>query len=100
MIRIDAFDYAVNYAELSTVIRDTYPTGITLSASQLSMTRGKVTTLTATLEPETVTKDGITWSSSDPAVATVDETGAVRALSVGTCYVDSRDLTVRSAHLI
>ncbi len=93
VIRIDAFDYAVNYAELSTVIRDTYPTGITLSASQLSMTRGKVTSLTATLEPEAVTKDGITWSSSDPAVATVDETGAVRALSVGTAVITAQTET-------
>ena len=89
-IRIDAFDYAVNYAELSTVVRDTYPTGITLNASQLQMTRGKVMTLTATLEPETVTKDGITWSSSDPAVAAVDEAGAVRAISAGTAVVTAQ----------
>ena len=57
------------------------------------MTRGKVTSLTATLEPEAVTKDGITWSSSDPAVATVDETGAVRALSVGTAVITAQTET-------
>ena len=47
-------------------------------------------TLTAALEPETVTKDRITWSSSDPAVAAVDEAGAVRAVSAGTAVVTAQ----------
>lgn len=54
--------------------------GITLDSSTLSMYAGAATTLN-------VTKVGnlseLTWTSSNPEVATVDSNGTVTALSVG-----------------
>ena len=41
-------------------------------------------TLTATINPQAATDQSISWSSSDPAVATVDTNGAVTALVVGS----------------
>ena len=43
--------------------------------------------LKATVAPVTVEDKSVTWTSSDPAVAAVDENGVVKAVSVGTVTV-------------
>ena len=43
--------------------------------------------LTAAVSPANATNKAITWSSSKPEVATVDETGLVRAVSAGTATI-------------
>ncbi|MGI6570707.1 MAG: Ig-like domain-containing protein [Caldicoprobacterales bacterium] len=44
---------------------------------------GKQDTITATVEPEDATNKDVTWTSSDEAVATVDENGEVTAVAAG-----------------
>ena len=43
--------------------------------------------LKATVAPVTVEDKTVTWTSSDPTIATVDENGVVKAVSVGTVTV-------------
>ena len=43
--------------------------------------------LGATVEPNDATSKKLVWESSDPTVATVDATGNVRCISVGTCDI-------------
>lgn len=43
--------------------------------------------LTATVKPITVEDKSVTWESSDPTVATVDENGLVKAVAPGTAYI-------------
>lgn len=62
-------------------------TGVEIAPGTLKLTIGDNSTLTATVSPEGAT-DNVVWSSSDPAVATVDKTsGLVTALTIGTADI-------------
>ncbi|GEM_PF-6496672 len=62
-------------------------TGVTLNKESTTLTVGAEETLTATVAPEGATNKTVTWSSSDPSVATVDENGKVTAVSAGTATI-------------
>ena len=62
------------------------PTGISLDKSTLEVTEGKSAALTATLEPKNCNKRSITWTSSNPSVATVAG-GNVTGVSKGTATI-------------
>jgi polygalacturonase/uncharacterized protein YjdB len=73
-----------------TVSQATVPvTGIALSASSLRLDTALDTTrtLTAVLSPTSATDRGVIWSSSDPSVASVDDSGAVEAVSAGQAVI-------------
>ena len=61
-------------------------TGVTLDKTTLSLTEGASAKLTATVEPENATDKAIVWTSSDNAVATV-ENGVVTAVKAGTATI-------------
>lgn len=62
-------------------------TGVTLDKEEAELKVGESLALTATLEPSDAnTGTGISWSSSDPAVATVED-GAVTAVAGGTATI-------------
>lgn len=61
-------------------------TGITINQSSLSIARGGTANLTATVSPSNATDKTVTWSSSNPSVATV-ERGAVTAVGVGSATI-------------
>ena len=65
---------------------DVPATGVTLDKTELSLTEGESATLTATVEPENATDKAIVWTSSDNAVATV-ENGVVTAVKAGTATI-------------
>lgn len=60
-------------------------TGVTVNPAKLTLSIGGTGTLTATREPANAT-DSVTWSSSDEAVATV-ENGVVTAAGVGEAII-------------
>lgn len=60
-------------------------TGITLNKTTLSFTSSEAVQLTATVEPSNST-DTVVWSSSEDAVATV-ENGLVTPVSDGSCVI-------------
>ena len=62
-------------------------TAVKLSASSLALTEGDVARLTATVEPADATDKTVVWSSDNPAVASVDQTGFVTALAAGTAKI-------------
>ena len=67
---------------------DVYTTGITLDQTSLSMTiGGEDVTLTATVTPDNATDKTVSWTSSDPAVASVDANGKVHAVGAGTAII-------------
>jgi uncharacterized protein YjdB len=81
---------SITYSLDITVSQVTIPvTGIALSADSLRLdtTLSTGAVLVATLAPPTATDRAVTWSSSDPAVATVDATGNVGAVSVGQTVI-------------
>ena len=93
IIYVDEFDYAINYSQTEIVLQDTYPDDITLDQTEVSLIAGQNVTLSATLSPEEITKDEITWSSADTSVATVDENGKVTAVAAGETVITAQSAT-------
>lgn len=63
---------------------------IILNKNSLQIKKGTISTLVATVQPSDATTT-LLWSSSDNSVATVDQTGKITAVDVGTA-----DITVRA----
>ena len=61
-------------------------TGISLNLSKINMLVGDVKNLSATISPENATNKDITWTSSNPKVATIDN-GKITAKSLGTTII-------------
>ena len=73
-------------------------TSITLDVTEAELGIGRTLQLTATILPEDVSTHGVTWSSSNDAVAIVNEMGLVTALAEGetvitAATVDGTELT-------
>lgn len=62
--------------------------GITLSPKTLSLNVNESSKLTATFNPTNATNKGLTWTSKNTAVATVDNSGNVKAVAVGTATIE------------
>ena len=62
-------------------------TGIDLNKSSLTMDALGTFQMTASVYPDSANDKRITWSSSDPAIASVDENGLVTALKMGTATI-------------
>ena len=62
---------------------------LTLDETNVNLRCGHTTTLTATVAPSDATDRTITWSSSNPSVATVDG-GVVEALMVGSATITAK----------
>ena len=58
-------------------------TGISLDVTNLELLIDKEVVLTYKITPENTTNKEITWSSADKNIATVDNTGKVKGISVG-----------------
>ncbi len=99
-----------NGMEVTTAITvTTIPvTKITISDETLDMKKNDETKLTVTYEPDDATEvTDVTWSSSDPTVASVAADGTVTALKEGTATItatmgtltDTTAVTVTEIHL-
>jgi uncharacterized protein YjdB len=63
-----------------------------LDKTTLSLSKGETSRLTAIVSPSDATNPTVSWSSSDPAVATIDATGNVTALAAGSATVTARSI--------
>ena len=61
-------------------------TRVSLDKTSLTLTVGDEETLTATVTPDKATNKDVTWTSSDPSVATVAD-GVVTAVGAGTATI-------------
>ena len=66
-------------------------TGITLASPSSPIPVGGSYQLVAAAQPDGASLPDIVWTSSDPSVASVDENGLVKALSVGTATISVTD---------
>ncbi|MDE6479925.1 MAG: Ig-like domain-containing protein, partial [Muribaculaceae bacterium] len=83
---IDSQDQDVKFDSTSTYF-GVKVTGITLSETELNLTKGKTATLTATIIPDSATDKTVTWTSSDEGVATVSADGEVSAVELGEAVI-------------
>lgn len=74
---------------------------ITLNKTSLDLAIASKEKLTATILPETATNKKIEWVSSNPTIATVDDTGTVTGVAEGqtevVAYGDNREVETRCA---
>lgn len=63
---------------------------ITLSKSEVKVSKGRTVTISATVKPVNATDKTVNWSSSDPSVATVDAKGKITGVRGGTTTVTAR----------
>ena len=61
-------------------------TGVSLDKNTLEINEGETAQLTATVAPSNATNKSVTWSSSDPSIATVSG-GTVTAVAAGTATI-------------
>lgn len=74
----------------ATLTKATIPaTGVTLSPATLFLRPEDAAALTATVTPNDTT-DSLTWTSSDPTVATVDQNGVVTAVAPGQATITAQ----------
>lgn len=66
---------------------DIYPEGFSLNKSQYTLTEGATFQLKADGFSANATNKELTWTTSDPDVATVDENGLVTAVGAGTAVI-------------
>ncbi len=71
-------------------------TGVKLDQTELDLVVGGTEILIATVEPNTATDKTVTWESSNPDVATVDQNGNVKAVASGTATITVK--TVDGSH--
>ncbi|HXB12894.1 MAG TPA: Ig-like domain-containing protein, partial [Bacteroidia bacterium] len=62
-------------------------TGVTVSPATATINVGGTQKLTATLTPANASDTAVTWVSSDPTKATVDSTGLVTGVAVGSVTI-------------
>ena len=74
---------AVTVKENTSIVK---PTGISITPSSLNLTVGDQGGLTATVTPSNATDKTVTWSSSNPSVATVSA-GSVTAVAAGNATI-------------
>ena len=63
---------------------------ISVTPSSKTLKVGESVTLTATVAPENASENGVTWSSADTNIATIDATGKVTAKKKGTCTITAQ----------
>lgn len=71
------------------IIKEGIPVSeVSISTSESSINVGNTLQLEATVSPSNATNKNVTWSSSNPEIATVDETtGLVTGIAVGTTTI-------------
>ncbi len=62
-------------------------TGVTLNKTSTALTVGGSERLIAAVAPDDATNKAVTWATSDPAIATVDNSGNVTAVSSGSAVI-------------
>ena len=65
---------------------------VKITPKEATLKEGEEITLTGQVMAEDATAQGISWSSSDPYVATVSQAGKVKALRKGKCQIIAKSL--------
>ena len=72
-------------------------TSVSLNKATLEMVEGDTENLTATVMPANATEQGVTWTSSNGNVATVDAQGKVTAVAEGTAIITATSVNGKTA---
>lgn len=62
-------------------------TSVTINPATVSLTAGSTQAMTAVINPTTATNKNVTWTTSNGAVATIDNNGTLTAVGEGTATI-------------
>lgn len=80
----------IAFKNVSLVVNEyVMPSGVTINKTETTLKVGNSETLTATVTPSDVTDNSIIWSTSDSAIATV-ENGVVTGVAFGTATITAK----------
>ncbi len=82
-----AADGSGEKAECNISVLPTLVESISIAAETTTVKKGRTLEVEATVEPSTATNMNVVWTSSNPAVATVDENGLITALTSGNVEI-------------
>ncbi|MCR5203291.1 MAG: Ig-like domain-containing protein [Lachnospiraceae bacterium] len=74
--------------EATITVTDIYPTSITISKEEITLSPGGTDSLAATILPENASVKTVTWSSNNESVATINS-GTVTAVNAGTAVISA-----------
>ena len=74
-------------AECKIIIKEILVEKVTLNKDSLKMKSNETETLKATITPQNATNQQLTWTSSNPSVATVDSNGKVTTIKSGEATI-------------
>lgn len=83
-------EYVISFAEEWEIPYETYPSPvstISLSETDISLNKGSEFTITALIDSSEIVAGDVIWSSSDTEVVTVDNSGIINAVEVGTAII-------------
>ena len=83
-VKTDSGNYT---ATCEVTVKPIDETEITLDPAELSVYYDEFGTITATVLPSNASYKTVTWSSADESIATVDQTGKVKGVGLGTTTV-------------
>jgi hypothetical protein len=83
----DAMDSAKWVDEIDVMLNGTAVTGVSLNKTSDTIAAGATGQLTATIAPANATNQSVTWSSSNPAVATVNSVGLITGVAAGAATI-------------
>jgi uncharacterized protein YjdB len=87
-IESDNWTASINKVSFVYGVTSTIPvSGVTLDKTALSLKVGEASPLSATVAPDNAANKAVTWSSSNPAVATVDNNGTVTGAGAGSATI-------------
>lgn len=64
--------------------------GIWVSTTDVQLSVGQTYQILAGVKPDTASNKGVSFSSSNAGVATIDGSGIIRAMNVGSCVITAR----------
>ncbi len=74
-------------ASMQVTVKFVKATGVTVSPNEITVGVGSVRTLQAIVAPENASEKAVSWNSSAPVIATVDNEGKVTGIAEGTATI-------------
>ena len=74
-------------ATCNVTVKPIIETGVTIDPAALTVYYDETGTVTATVEPSNASYKTVTWTSADPAIATIDANGKIKGVGLGKTTV-------------
>lgn len=89
LVQVEGLDIEISYAVDLISLYPISVVSVELSQTSAELVAGESLSLQANVVPDWADHTDVVWNSSDPSVATVDQSGLIQALSPGSCRISA-----------